>query len=511
MFLKSSVLFSTFARLPTGYLYWRVLGLLLLPYGAAPLTWGQSAGGDSTAAPALPFNIHPTKRLDDDEIANKKEGVFVTGLPHISADPVRGFGAGGQGFVYFNGKRSDPFFPWTAYRHKISADVFYSVNGAYTFSANYDAPYLFNKPWRMRANAVFVNNPNAQYWGMGAGTLRPLSFFDKSGGTYGERRTFRRFQEYEENLALAVATPDGRYVTDALRHDFRHREQLYNVLLEHVALGGRLRFMVGYEALFTRFTDYSGQVTKEPVENIAGERIDNAINNESLIREHIRDGTWDRFNLIGFEDKWSHTSILGLAVIYDTRDFEPDPSKGIFAEYSHEISMPLFGSPFRQQKYMAQLQYFWTPLRWRQGRSRLTLAGLGAIGQVFGSRINFIELFDLSSQSEAGGVGVLGGERSLRGYRETRLMAPIIIMCNLEARARLYDFRLLSQHFGLGVCLFYDFGSPAERYKDIRFSDFRGAPGIGGRLIWNRSTVIRADLGFGTEATQFFLGFGHIF
>jgi hypothetical protein len=460
----------------------------------------------------LPFFIHPSKRMSDEELADKKEGLFLTGLPRIQFDPIRGFGFGGEASLFLNGKRDDPFFAWTPYRHKVSLEAFGVMNGSYRFGLNYDVPYMFNKKWRMRANMYVQNDPNAQYWGVGRQTLGAMSFADKSGGGYGVSRSFNRFDDYEENLGTGVRE-NGRWVSDLLYHDMHHREQLYNVLIERVELGGRLRLMMGYEALFTRFTDYSGKKINEPVADMEGNEIqDEVVNRSSAVREDQARGTWNRLNLTGFDDRWNHTSILGLAVIYDTRDFEPDPSKGVFAEYSYEMSLPLFGSPFRQFKHMALIEGFYTPLHWRKNRSRLTLAGNLALGQVFGSRINFIELFDLSSQAEAGGTPVLGGYRSLRGYRENRFMAPIILLCNLEARTRIYDFNFLKQHWAVGLNIFYDFGTAAETFGQVfEFDGLRGSYGIGGRLAWNQSTIIRGDWGISKESSQFFLGIGHIF
>src|ERR1700739_1568328 len=67
----------------------------------------------------LPFAIAKEKRLPDDELAEKKEGVYVTGVPDLSSDPINGFGAGVEGSLFFNGKKKDPFFAYTPYRAEI--------------------------------------------------------------------------------------------------------------------------------------------------------------------------------------------------------------------------------------------------------------------------------------------------------------------------------------------------------------------------------------------------------
>src|ERR1700739_3123941 len=72
----------------------------------------------------LPFAIAGEKKLSDDDLKNKKEGAYLTGVPDISSDPVNGFGYGLEGELYFNGKRRDPFFAYTPYRSKLRVNAF---------------------------------------------------------------------------------------------------------------------------------------------------------------------------------------------------------------------------------------------------------------------------------------------------------------------------------------------------------------------------------------------------
>ncbi len=456
----------------------------------------------------LPFFIHESKKIPDFELEEKKEGTFVTGLPRFEFDPIRGFGVGGNINLFMNKTKEDPFFDYTAYRHRVNAEFFIFQNGRIRYALNYDAPYIFNSKWRVRADMVHWEDPNAQYWGIGRSSLNALSFRDKHTGL---TRSFNRVSEYEENLAVAEIGIDGKYYADFHYNHIQQREQLYNILGERVMMGGKLRLMFGYEALFTSFSSYNG-VKAEEAYTLHGEEIE-AINNPTLVDIQMADGTWDRFNLSGFtnDNSYMFTSMLAGALIYDTRDFEPDPSKGTFLQYSHEYSVPWLGSQFNFHKFMVQGQIIHTLKRWNNNKGRLTFAGLAAMGHIFGSNINFIEMWDLSSQAEAGGILVLGGGRSIRGYREARFLAPTVALVNLEMRARLYDFKFLNQHIALGVTPFYDFGSVWDRPGDMNFKQWKGAPGIGGRIAWNQSTILRLDYAQSREGRQFFFGFGHIF
>jgi len=456
----------------------------------------------------LPFEIDKSKRLPDFELEDKKAGVFATGLPRFEFDPIRGFGVGGNLFIYVNNTKDDPFFEYTPYRHSLNAEFFIFENGRVRYAFNYDAPYIFNSKWRLRADAVLWEDPNAQYWGIGRESLQQLQFRDKRTQEF---RGFNKVQDYEDNLALAELGSDGRFYTDFHYNHLFQSEQLYNLLLERTFLGGRLRLMVGYEALFTNFKSYSGRNAEEAYD-LDGNEVD-ATNNLTLVDKQIAEGVWERFNLSGLtnNDEYSFTSMLAGALIYDTRDFEPDPSKGLFLQYSHEYSPSWLGSDFNFNKMMIQGQYITTLKRWRQNKSRLTFAGLAAVGHIWGPNINFIEMWDLSSQAEAGGILVLGGARSLRGFREARFLAPTVALVNLEMRGRFYEFRVLNQHLALGANVFFDTGSVWDQIADMNLRQWKGSPGMGGRIAWNQSTILRLDYAISSEGSQFFFGFGHIF
>jgi len=462
-----------------------------------------------TGAVKLPFHIDSSKRMEEEELKNKKEGTFVTGLPRFEFDPIRGFGLGGDVFLLINGKKDDPFFEYTPYRHRVGATFFIFENGRIRYAINYDAPYIFNTKWRLRADAVFWEDPEAQYWGVGAHNLRqPLRFRNKRTGQMSD---FYRIAGYEDNLALAEQGADGEYYTDVNFHHISQREQLYNLLAERTFYGGRLRFMFGYEMLFTSFSTYGG-VGGETVKNLEGEEVE-AINNKTLVEIEREAGVWDRYNLGGLrnDDRYYFTSMLAAALIYDTRDFEPDASKGLFLQYSHEYSAPWLGSNFNFHKFMVQAQYFKTLYKWRNKRNRITFAGMASFGYIFGPNINFIEMWDLSSQAEAGGILVMGGARSLRGFREARFLAPAAGLVNLELRSRFFDFKVLRQHIAFGLTPFLDFGSVWDSPWLFTFANWKSSAGMGVRMAWNQSTILRLDFAGSSEGTQTFFGFGHIF
>src|SRR5690349_1602621 len=101
----------------------------------------QNQKSDTTK---LPFAIADEKRLSDEDLKDKKEGWYITGAPDLSSDPINGFGYGAEGSVFFNGKRSDPFFAYTAYKAKFDFVVFNTTKDQREFFLRLDVPYIFN-------------------------------------------------------------------------------------------------------------------------------------------------------------------------------------------------------------------------------------------------------------------------------------------------------------------------------------------------------------------------------
>lgn len=131
----------------------------------------------------VPYKISELKRLSEEDLRNKKEGAYVTAFPDFSSDPLNGFGAGIQGSLFFNGKRSDSLFAYTSYKSRINLDLFYTTNNKYEIKTDFDAPYIFNSPWRFRAEALFEVNPNLLYFGNTEETLKPLSYYPGNDST----------------------------------------------------------------------------------------------------------------------------------------------------------------------------------------------------------------------------------------------------------------------------------------------------------------------------------------
>ncbi len=416
----------------------------------------------------LPFKISGKKRLSDEDLKNKREGTYVTGLPNFSSDPVNGFGYGGDGFIIFNGKRKDPFFAYTPYLAKLQISLFNTTKQQREFGINLDVPYFLKTKWRLRVMGEYQNNPNPLYFGMNEGSLKGLSYYPDNDSTQ-NAVTNASFENYENSFS----GDNENYNTYELS------EQELDINFDRNFLDGKLRILVGYEIGHIKISSFPGI---------------------SLLKNDFDNGS---INGLGS----FITSIVQSALIYDTRDFETDPSRGIFAEVFNEFSSTALGSNFNFNKTFVHFNGYTKVLP--KVFKKMVFACRFGFGVTSGNA-PFYEYRD--QPSSEGDIEALGGPSSLRGYKENRFIGRITNFNNIELRYRFCQFKVLKQHIGLSGVPFFDVGGIWNNFASVlKNNNFRYCEGLGLRIAWNVNTVIRLDYAISKEDKQFFLAFNHSF
>ena len=152
---------------------------------------------------------------------------------------------------------------------------------------------------------------------------------------------------------------------------------------------------------------------------------------------------------------------LNAGLVYDTRDIEAAPNKGIWAEaylngnvlnqrylkacayFRHYISIPIHipaGEPV-----------FAYRLAWQQ-----TIAGETPLYMIQNNPL----LVQRNMISEG-----FGSSNTIRGLRENRILAEGMAWANLELRVKLVNFKLFNQYFYIAVNPFFDAGIITKQYK----------------------------------------------
>lgn len=463
------------------------LSLFTAGFAAAQEDTGNEKKKDS-------LSFIKSKRMSDADLAKKKEGTFFTGIPDFSSDPVTGFGFGVRSNVIWNGTRNNPLFPYTPYLTKLKANAAYYTSNARELALSLDVPYYKGSRWRIKIDFKAQQNPANLYFGPTEATLGDLTLpsTPEGGPTYS---TYKEYDRARKTLRPGMAGEDA-LVTDALSNRFRETEYMLNLKADYALGKGLWRIMGGYEIQHLAYKTFEG-TTADAIDPVTGQDTE-APNGMSLLRRDFNDG-----KISGLEGGW--VSIVQTALIYDTRDFEPDPTKGVYFEIANEYSGKPIGSQFDFDKLFIQARaYQKLPFG-----SRTVLAGRVGAGNVFGDNAPFFEFQD--QWSPEGSVNALGGKQSLRGFRANRFLARSMWFTNVELRAKIAEVQVWKQRFGFTLAPFFDAGTVRDRWQNLNFKNIKTSYGAGLRIAWNQSTILSFDYGMSTEDKLFFFGIGQAF
>jgi outer membrane protein assembly factor BamA len=200
----------------------------------------------------------------------------------------------------------------------------------------------------------------------------------------------------------------------------------------------------------------------------------------------------------------SHT-ILKAGVIYDTRDNEPNPMRGIWSEAQLLWSPSVFGNTsFSYTRLiLTHRQYFTIIPEDLNFAYRLSYqAKLGGempyymLPLVYNSPPNFTR-------------DGLGGEKTIRGILRDRVVGEDFFYANIEIRWKFLYLNLFNQNFYLALSAFMDGGMVTGKYAvntsgvpaeyTYLFPDdpekLHLSAGGGLHIAWNRNFIVAADYG----------------
>jgi hypothetical protein len=487
----------------------RSLGLWLGVGAMALPTWSRSARADEPvdtsgvqpqAVPAArpPAGVASKQRLSDEDYARKPEDGYFTGLPLFAYDPNWGPGVGARRYYYYDGNRSDPLFAYTPYLHRVYAQAFASTKGEQEHVIDYDAPAFPDANYRVRATLEYDAATDWPYYGVGSRSMQPLSFPGASG-------TFSKMSAYTAktsglffgNPATSTSGPGPATVTYAKYNIYELRRPVLQLALERNMLGGVLRSMVGTNLSYSALNDYTGDLTATSQKDGSGNTM--YVPEAQTLLAHDCAAKL----IVGCNGGWDN--VLRLALSIDTRDFEPDPNSGIYAELSSEFGTKALGSQYQYMRLMGSVRGFYSPVP-RLADVVIAVRGVYEI-QTQGTPISTMTLMPFIDDNHAG----LGGFRTLRGYVQNRFVGPAMVLTNYEIRYTFVKFKLLKQGFGLMVVPFLDMGAAFDNVQSTKLSGWARSQGAGFRIAWNEATIIMVDYGFSSEDSGLYLNFNHIF
>ena len=373
--------------------------------------------------------------LSAQEEKEMKTGWSFGVLPTATYSVDNGFQAGAFGDVYYYGDGKtypDPL-------HKISWEGSYFTHShRMRLYLAYDSKYLIPN-MRVNASVTYMTDPLYSMWGFnGAAAIQATDNYFGDKHVWGNR--------------------------DMTIPDVSNPAQATNVNYYGMSRN-MLRILANFQGRITDNLNWAAGVNFWNWK--LGDMKDNGVKVGDETRFYNTNSTLYRFlvnnNVITEDEKDGGTALeLNAGLVYDTRDMEAAPNKGIWAEaylngnvlnnaylkacayFRHYISIPLDIIP-------AGRPVFAYRLAWQQ-----TIAGETPFYMIQNNPL----LVQRNMISEG-----FGSSNTIRGLRENRILAEGMAWVNAELRVKLVKFNLLNQYFYLAVNPFFDAGIITKPYK----------------------------------------------
>lgn len=444
----------------------------------------------------LPSWLGEFKKLDEKELAQKKEGWYLTGLPLFGSDAVSGSGVGVLANIFYNGTRGTPSFSYTPYEHLISVSAYQTDRSSKSYFVSWDAPYFLDSPFRLKAYLGHEKSLHNLYFGKGTESLTPLSYIERNDAG-GQRMRNSTFSDFEDANSFYTNRGLGKEAVSTQRFNEYGFEATYAQFALDKTIQKVFRVWGSAELTNNIIRRYDGKWTeaKDPLfETKAKVRED-----ETLLTKDSRSG-----KIIGANG--GYVNYLRAGIAFDTRDFEPDPDRGWLVEYNVTRAERAIGSDYSYFRHFAQVKNYWQPFP--KYFEELVIAQRVALTKTDGNVPFFDYRYLFSIDGPFSGVG---GQNTLRGYRTERFLGPIMGFYNVELRWRMGSFELWDSIFQISLVPFYDIANVWDKMSEIKTTGYKHSRGLGLRLVWDQSTVILMDWARSREDSLFYIDMGHTF
>ncbi len=416
--------------------------------------------------------------LSPDDLARKNTGGYVTALPLAAYSSDIGYGGGARGYYYWNGARTDPRFATTPYLARVFLNVFVTSKGLQYHWLDLDAPKVFGTPYRIRAQLILMRNINSNYFGFSEEGRGALHFPGASG-------TFASYDAYAD---AERQIRDGVAYTKYDQYDLLRPAMIVSV--ERPLMSEDFKVLVGLGASYIRIRDYTGR------------QVDATGGTATMAPTRLAEDC-ARGLLVGCGG--GRDAVLRLGAAYDTRDFEPDPNRGVYADLSIELGTRALGSEFEYARALLAVRGFYSPF---PERTDLVLAGR-VMAQAQSSGTPFFDM-DVLPFIEDPRTG-LGGHRTLRGYRQSRFVDHAMAAVSAEVRWTFLRTVVRCQRLAFIAVPFADLGRAFDGFAAATPHGWKPTYGGALRVSWNLATLGTFEYGRSTEGSGIYANFGHMF
>lgn len=419
--------------------------------------------------------------VEDLEINSKqkiKTGWVPAGLPVLAYDADMGFQYGVIANLQDFGDGS--IFP--AYRHQFMMEISRFTRGSGINQLFYDSKYLIPKNIRITAVVSYLTEQALNFYGFNGyeATYVP-SFEDDQSADY----ISRVFYRHERKLFRFVVDLQGRILKSQ---------------------GDKFRWLGGVSI-------FNIKINTVDIDRLnKGKDDDKKLPDTALLYDQYVD-----WGIIGENEKsGGQMNFFKVGLIYDTRDNESNPTRGVWEE-AILLTAPkfFFNNDFSFTKLvLTHRQYIGIV------KEKLTFAyRLSYQGTIGGTTPFFFQPLQIYSFSTATKSDGLGGSKNIRGIKRNRVVGDSFVYGNIELRWKFFKTVLWNQNIYLGFTAFSDAGRTVKNipvmfiyppdpplppnpndYFDQADDSMHFGYGAGIRIGWNENFIIAIDYGFANDS-----------
>jgi len=419
--------------------------------------------------------VQLTARAQDEK--EKKEAKIPTGfsfgaLPTISFDADMGFQYGGLVSLYDYG--DGKLYP--SYKQMMKVEISRYTKGSGTNQLFYDAKNLLPHHLRLTADLSYLTEKSLDFYG------------------------FNGYQSRYNSDLTDKNSPD--YITRVFYRDLRKMFR-FTVDLQGQISGPHLRWLAGFGVMNMKV----GRVDFDAI-NKGKKDADKLANDTTLFDKYY---TWGIISAA--EKDGGNANFLKAGIIYDTRDNEANPMKGMWSEalitYAPKF---LFNPEFSYAKLVLIHRQYFTIIP-----EKLSFVyRIGYQGTIGGDAPFFMQPYMMSSYSSITKTDGLGGAKTLRGIMRDRIVGDGIAYGNLELRWKFLKTHVGKQNLYFALNGFSDFGMVVQqvkidkskisvpdqaKYFNFSYDKDKVHPSLGAglRIALNENFILAIDYGFATN------------
>lgn len=384
-----------------------------------------------------------------------------SGVPAFGYSPDSGLGLGIIGNMYHD------LEGYTPYKSSLGIKVYITTKNIHSHYIMFDQVKPFRWPLRLTSRLGFFSTVSQNYCGQGSRSLcsKEDATISAEHYAFNEEQKEKFIKNYYKNRFISFYG----YIFSRW------------LLYEHKA---KLELMINYLGRYYKLGDF-----KE--------------NGPFLGSLFAKDFAW--FNNNGY------LSTLELGLMLDNRDNEMSPTQGYWLESSVRGASFLTASTWDYLGFNAQARFYVS----LDEAHKLIFASQSIADFIVGD-LPFDAISRIGGSQSIMDYTAIGGSSLGRGISEQRYVGKIKAINQLELRYNFLSFNIYKQNFDLTLAGFADAASTSWDFANA-FANmgniFLGF-GSGLRVGWNKTFIIRADLGLSPHenySPQFYLIVGNIF